>query len=142
MNDRAAGASPRNDARVRRPAAMPSLQSVLCPVDFTAISERALRHAAALAAWYEARLTVLFVRTGYRVDSTERDLAAFVDSSIGPDAAHLQVTEGDVISEIVQLAAALPADVVVMGSHGISGFKQLLLGSVTERVLREAPCPC
>ena len=107
---------------------MVPIQRVLCPVDLSAISERALRHAAALAAWYEARLTVLFVRTGDRVESTEHDLAAFVDSAIGADAAHLQVTEGDVISEIVGLATALPADIVVMGTHGISGFKQSAVG--------------
>ena len=60
---------------------------------------------------------------------------------IGPHAANLVVTDGDVVSEILRLAAALPADVVVMGTHGSSGVKQLLLGSVTERVLREASCP-
>lgn len=120
---------------------MVRIQNVLCPVDLSAISERALRYAAALAAWYEARLTVLFVRTGYRVESTEDDVAAFVDSAIGAHAAQLRVTDGDVVSEIVRLASALPADFVVMGTHGISGFKQLLLGSVTERVWLEAPCP-
>jgi nucleotide-binding universal stress UspA family protein len=127
MNDRETGHRPRSD--------------VLCPVDLSAISGGALRYAAALAAWHEARLTVLFVRTGHRVTSTERDLADFVESAIGAHAADLRVTDGDGVSEIVRLATALPADFVVMGTHGISGFKQLLLGSVTERVLREAPCP-
>ena len=120
---------------------MVRIQCVLCPVDFSDISSRALRHAASLAAWYEARLTVLFVRTGERITSTERDLAAFVDSVVGAHTADLLVIDGDVVSEIVRLAAAVPADVVVMGTHGISGVKQLLLGSVTERVLREASCP-
>jgi len=120
---------------------MVRIQNVLCPVDLSAISERALRHAAALAAWYEARLTVLFVRTGFRVESTARDVAAFIHSAIGAHPAQLRMTDGDVVSEIVRLATGLPADLLVMGTHGISGFKQLLLGSVTERVWREAPCP-
>ena len=120
---------------------MVRIQHVLCPVDLSAVSERALRHAAALAAWYEARLTVLFVRTGRRVESTDGDVAAFVGSAIGAHPAHLQVTDGDVVTEIVRHATALPADLLVMGTHGISGVKQLLLGSVTERVWREAPCP-
>src|SRR5688572_24697369 len=120
---------------------MLTIERVLCPVDLSDISERALRHAAALAAWYEARLTALFVRTGDRVESTERDLAAVVDSAVGAQAAHVLVTDGDVVSEILRLATALPADFIVMGTHGASGFKQWLLGSVTERVLREAPCP-
>ena len=141
MNDRGTRPTLRRDAQVRRPAAMVRIQSLLCPVDLSAISERALRHAAALAAWYEARLTVLFVRTGHRVKWTERDLSAFVDSEVGAQPAQLLVTDGDVVSEIVRLVTALPADLVIMGTHGISGVKQLLLGSVTERVLREAPCP-
>ena len=120
---------------------MVRIQNVLCPVDLSAISERALRHAAAVAVWYEARLTVLFVRTGYRVEATERDVAAFIESAIGARQANLQMRDGDVVSEIVRLATALSADFVVMGTHGISGFKELLLGSVTERVWREAPCP-
>jgi len=120
---------------------MVRIQNVLCPVDLSGISERALRHAAALAAWYEARLTVLFVRTGVRVESTERDVAAFIHSAIGAHPAQLRMADGDVVSEIVRLATAVPADFLVMGTHGISGFKQLLLGSVTERVWREAPCP-
>jgi nucleotide-binding universal stress UspA family protein len=36
---------------------------------------------------------------------------------------------------------SLPADAIVMGTHGSSGFEHLLLGSVTEKVLRRAPCP-
>lgn len=120
---------------------MLSIEHVLCPVDLSAISQRALRHSASFATWYEASLTVLFVRTGHRVKATEPDLAAFVESTVGARAARLLVVDGDAVSEIVRLAGALPADCVVMGTHGISGVKQLLLGSVTERVLREAPCP-
>ena len=141
MNDRGTRPSPRRDAQVRGPAAMIRIHSVLCPVDLSAVSERALRHAAALAAWYEAKLTVLFVRTGHRVKWTERDLGAFVDSAVGTHTARLLMADGDVVSEIVSLATVLPADFVIMGTHGISGVKHLLLGSVTERVLREAPCP-
>jgi nucleotide-binding universal stress UspA family protein len=117
------------------------IEHVLCPVDFSAISQRALRHAASLTTWYEANVTVLFVRTGHRVKATESDLAAFVESAIGARAARPLVVEGDAVSEIVRLAGALPADCLVMGTHGISGVKHLLLRSVTERVLREAPCP-
>lgn len=42
---------------------------------------------------------------------------------------------------ILERAANLPADLVVMGTHGTSGFQHLLLGSVTEKVLRKATCP-
>jgi nucleotide-binding universal stress UspA family protein len=51
------------------------------------------------------------------------------------------VRQGPVAAEIVEEAAALAADLVVMGTHGRSGFEHLMLGSVTEKVLRKAPCP-
>jgi nucleotide-binding universal stress UspA family protein len=44
-------------------------------------------------------------------------------------------------AEIVRLAGELPADLIVMGTHGLSGFERFMLGSVTEKVLRKAPCP-
>jgi nucleotide-binding universal stress UspA family protein len=42
---------------------------------------------------------------------------------------------------ILERAASLPADLIVMGTHGASGFERLMLGSVTEKVLRKATCP-
>lgn len=51
------------------------------------------------------------------------------------------IEEGDVASVIVDKAEELEVDLIVMTTHGYSGFSRWLLGSVTERVLREAPCP-
>jgi len=51
------------------------------------------------------------------------------------------VLEGDVAGSIVDVAAEEKADLIVMSTHGRSGLDRLLLGSVTERVLRHAPCP-
>jgi len=48
---------------------------------------------------------------------------------------------GDPQSTIIDQALSKKADLIVMGTHGRRGFKRLLLGSVTEAVLREAPCP-
>ena len=47
----------------------------------------------------------------------------------------------DARGPILDLARTLPADLIVMGSHGRSGIERFLLGSVAERVLRSAPCP-
>ena len=52
-----------------------------------------------------------------------------------------RVRRGDVWREIMAEAEELPADLVVMGTHGRSGFEHLLLGSVTEKVVRRATCP-
>ena len=51
------------------------------------------------------------------------------------------VAEGNVVAAIVRRAAALDADLVVMGTHGRSGFERLMLGSVTERVLVKTALP-
>lgn len=48
---------------------------------------------------------------------------------------------GDPTATIVREARALPADLIVMGTHGRGGFKRFLLGSVAEALLRTAPCP-
>jgi CPA2 family monovalent cation:H+ antiporter-2 len=47
----------------------------------------------------------------------------------------------DVRNEILSLARSLACDLLVIGSHGRSGFERLLLGSVTEKVVRKSPCP-
>jgi nucleotide-binding universal stress UspA family protein len=49
--------------------------------------------------------------------------------------------EGDALEEIVKLAAAPPADLVVMTTAGHHGFLDALRGSTTERVLRRVGCP-
>jgi nucleotide-binding universal stress UspA family protein len=59
-------------------------------------------------------------------------------SGIGVD---VIVDVGEPAAEILARAAVSQADVIVMGTHGASGFEHLLLGSVTEKVLRRAPCP-
>jgi nucleotide-binding universal stress UspA family protein len=51
------------------------------------------------------------------------------------------VTEGNIAPCILEEATALPADLIVAGTHGLGGFDRLMLGSVAEKVLRKATCP-
>jgi nucleotide-binding universal stress UspA family protein len=51
------------------------------------------------------------------------------------------VREGYPATVIVEEAASQPADLIVIGTHGLSGLKHLLLGSIAERVVQKAPCP-
>lgn len=128
---------------------------VLCPVDFSEISRRALDHAAALAQWYEARLTVLNLFPIMPVmdvpplvldDKTRNELTGelrrFTELVPAGVPLELRVEHAESIHEAIrEQAVASGVDLLVIGSHGRSGFKRLLLGSVAERVIRHAPCP-
>ncbi len=137
-----------------------TIHRLLCPTDFSEVSDHALQQAAALARWYEARLTVLHVRhtvtphpdmpaggpmapwletetEALRKKTTEA-CRAIIDAGTPVDVA---VLHGEPVPLILAMADSLPADLIVMGTHGTSGFQHLLLGSVTEKVLRKATCP-
>jgi len=134
---------------------MIQIAQILCPIDFSEFSRRALDHAVAMAGWYGARLTVLHViskpplidrppitlREGdrERITADMKRVIAYVPSDVSLD---LRLEEAsDIHREILSQADAIHADLIVIGSHGRSGFERLLLGSVTEKVLRKAPCP-
>src|SRR5262245_20702601 len=63
---------------------------------------------------------------------------AVIPTGLGLD---VTIDAGQPAARILERATTLPADLVVMGTHGTSGFEPLVLGSVTEKVLRRAPCP-
>ncbi len=138
----------------------PQMDRILCPVDFSEFTGPAVDHALRLARWFDARVEVLHViplipygmAGGGVPDSAEairalregatRDLASLVEPLLDEGVAiETKILEGDAWRNILDEAAAWPADLVVMGTHGRSGFEQLLLGSVTETVLRRATCP-
>lgn len=137
---------------------MIEFKRILCPVDFSETSLRSLAHAAALARWYDAQLTVLHVvptfepmqvRAGlgdpvYISQMTRDEVLDEMHRALGadlPPGARLAAEAGDSSKTIVDQALSNRADLIVMGTHGRAGFKRALLGSVTEKVLREAPCP-
>ena len=80
---------------------------------------------------------------------TPDDLAAllaamkrFAESEAGASVPmKFEIGEGDAVAEILERSAALPSDLIVMGTHGRHGFDRLVLGSVTEKVIRKARCP-
>jgi nucleotide-binding universal stress UspA family protein len=139
---------------------MVNISRILCPVDFSTFSRHALDYAVGIARWYNAGITALHVippisafapPTGEGLypplvfspsdlQQYRDELAAFAAAS-GVAALDTEVTEGSVAGEIVRFVKELPADLVVMGTHGRSGFERLMLGSVTEKLLRKAPCP-
>jgi nucleotide-binding universal stress UspA family protein len=62
-------------------------------------------------------------------------------AELGLEGAETMVVVGDAGHEICQLAATLPASVVVLGTHGRSGIKRALMGSTSDHVVRHCPCP-
>ena len=135
---------------------MASIDRVLCPIDFSEGSTHALEQAAAVAGWYKARLTALHVYSppvpvpGLPVDrAADSELqhscgeaTLFVESVLGSGTGvDVFVDAGEPVRSILDRADRLPADLIVMGTHGASGFQRWLLGSVTEKVLRKATCP-
>jgi nucleotide-binding universal stress UspA family protein len=141
---------------------MIEIQRILCPIDFSDFSRRALAHAVAIAKWYQCTITLFHVApvvpvAAYAPGSTvlpsaalgpdDRDalLAAmkqFAESEAGAGVPfHFDLAEGAIVGQILAKTEVMPADLVVMGTHGRSGFERLMLGSVTEKVLHKAACP-
>jgi nucleotide-binding universal stress UspA family protein len=136
----------------------PEFERILCPVDFSEHSARALDNAIHLARRFRSELTVLSVaeplryflgikieslgalREGYREDH-DRKLEEFLDrfDTHGVRVGSL-VLEGDPGPVIVDRAKRDKADLIVMGSAGRSGLARLFLGSVAGSVLRSIPC--
>jgi nucleotide-binding universal stress UspA family protein len=141
------------------------IDRILCPIDFSDVSRRALRHAIATARWYGSRLSVLYVLPflpaidiipslagdpARQVRLASVDLRSLQDrvrrfvaeAAPGHVPIDVLVTDADDLSrEILEQAGAMEADLLVMGSHGRSGFDRLMLGSVAEKVMRRADCP-
>lgn len=140
---------------------MLSIRHILCPTDFSTFSERSLRYATLLARWSGADLTCLFVLAGplaplrdtpptwvpIRGDPTASEkmrerLLRFAEpaASAGIPVRSL-VSEGEPAEVILEEARRVPECLVVIGTHGHSGFENLVLGSVAEKVIHKAPCP-
>jgi nucleotide-binding universal stress UspA family protein len=131
------------------------ITQILCPVDFSDVSQHAVDHAAAIAHQYQARLTLLHVFVNRpamdlpplvledadreRLRTAMRGMAGRVPADVRVDV-HLQEAEYVHDAVLGQLAAT-GADLLVLGTHGRSGFQHLFLGSVTEKVIRKASCP-
>ena len=144
---------------------MTSPTHILCPVDLSATSARALGYALALARRHSSRLTVLHVHQMMILpletvgpyagptlpavlSETERAqldaaLTQFVADHAAPDVpvTRALVEDVNVPAAILSRVDAAGADLVVIGTEGRSGFQRLMLGSVAERVLRKATCP-
>jgi nucleotide-binding universal stress UspA family protein len=137
-----------------RPAT--SVRRILLATDLSPASEGATREALDLARDLRARLLIVSVIDptarsipGGRVERIDQQRAARLDSAQavvarGRDegvAASFLVWEGEPGPSIVEAAASEQVDMIVVGSHGRGAMGRLLIGSVSDYVVRHAPCP-
>jgi nucleotide-binding universal stress UspA family protein len=145
----------------KTPAPVKAMKHILVPVDFSEPGQRALVYAKEIAAFYGARLQLLhvieeaihpafYMANGASVfafqpelkSRAEAEMKKLLKATKGPEvAAALHVVEGRAAIDIVNFAEKNQTDLVVIATHGRTGIEHMLLGSVTEKVVRRAPCP-
>jgi len=137
----------------------PKIQHILVPHDFAEAADSALSYALAFAEKLGARITLLHAYEvpayGYpdafvaslEFSSQVEERASTLLQKVAAQARRPNVEidavlrRGAAWTEIVEAAERLPADLIVMGTHGRRGVSHVLLGSVAEKVVRCAPCP-
>lgn len=136
-------------------------ERILCPTDFSEFSFRAADYAVAIAKHYDGEVHFLHVIPGVLMHPDQypyvaqpvnpapelrekaRDrLDAFVALSRAENAhTEFSVNEGTPAPVILEVAESQNADLICLGTHGREGFERIVLGSVTEKVLRKSKCP-
>lgn len=136
-------------------------KKVLCPVDFSVCSRQALTLATELAKRFEAELILLHVHelpgiplpTGEPLLSSRMAAQAELQAEqglsetkqeaidLGAERITTATRVGSAATELTRFAEEKRCDLIVMGTHGRTGFKHALLGSVAEQVVRSAICP-
>ena len=136
-------------------------KNILCPVDFSDCSTKAFYRAVGYCQLFDAKLTVLSVREGgpvsfYEDVSAGREALDVLREGLVTrlnllqeegkitraerDRIFLETRNGKPYEEILRFALDAKNDLIVMGTHGNTGFKHLFMGSQAERVVRRAPC--
>lgn len=142
---------------------MLTINKILCPTDFSESSYMGLKTANDLAAHFSAELILVHVVTplhysastpassiGFNpasyveemVKASEKSLSEVAENRISPDLpTRTTLLKGNAADQIVNLAQFEKADMIVIATHGWTGWRRLISGSVTERVVRQASCP-
>ena len=142
------------------PTPTPLWRGILVPMDFSAPSEAALAYALRLAGFSKALVYVCHViplphvldafyehgleqpESVKHIRQTVRKRIKEIVLTTGSEVApRIHFSEGEAVEKVLEAAAKLQPDLIVMGTHGWRGAKRFLLGSVAEAVVRRAPCP-
>lgn len=141
---------PRTERRLE--TIMKMIQHILCPTDFSATSEKAVKYAEELAIEAGAELTLLHAfetpatwslagQTHPRDPRLEAQLNDVLSGSAHSHRIHRSLHAGSPGEVICWMAQDRNCDLIVLGTHGRTGLRHLLFGSVAEHVLRHARCP-
>ena len=132
---------------------MAIFKTILAPTDFSDVSAAGLRYACQLARHTGAELiivNVVVLDESNAVDKREMEqhrkrLREFVADKVADACVGLKMRQvvdaGQPFGAIVDCAEKEGVDLIVMSSHGRSGLSRMLIGSVTDKILRGAPCP-
>jgi nucleotide-binding universal stress UspA family protein len=134
---------------------MLAIRTILHPTDFSEQSENAFHLACALSRDHGARIVALHVAVrptiAYGEGVVVPDPPDFLDevrgrldrvqAPAGDVRVDRRLEEGDPAMETLRVAREIGADLIVMGTHGRTGFARLLMGSVAEEVVRKSDCP-
>jgi len=135
-----------------------SIRNIICPIDFSGPSKRALTNAIHIARTFEAALKVItviaplaetFLGLGSLMDSEQKlieekqklDFKEFLNEFDFKGTAHsIEILQGKPSQEILKSITTAANSLLIMGTTGKSGISKILMGSVTEKVIREVPC--
>jgi nucleotide-binding universal stress UspA family protein len=140
---------------------MLDIKRILIPTDFSDTAILALKHAVNLARLVDAQITLMHVVStfAFRVNLPEVDLDEAQNSklsgAVGNKLSQIadeitaehgikvntMVTSGRIREEVVRLADEIDADIIIIGTHGVSGLKEFFMGSNAFRIVSEAACP-
>jgi nucleotide-binding universal stress UspA family protein len=140
---------------------MLDIKTILVPTDFSKNAETGVKYARDLAGTLGAQVVLLHVSVhqamavmhGFGGVPIPRDVEVSVNRAVeegfqaskglfdDPAAVRTAHVHGNADAEIIEYATSESVDLIVMSTHGHTGFDRLLLGSTAERVVRRAPCP-
>jgi nucleotide-binding universal stress UspA family protein len=133
------------------------LKRILCATDFSDFSNHAIPYGIALAREFKAKLYVshvidlssaaIYGEAVFALEEQQSRMTSYAHNEMtrlmGQESLEWEplITVGNPANEIARLAADKQVDLAIAASHGRSGLKRLILGSVTERLMRTLPCP-
>ena len=142
------------------------VKKVVTPVDFSDNSRLIAESSAYMAGKFGASMHLVFVVQNFEdysgffvpqmsmpslegelVESAEVKMSSFCSEmqefceSAGVSELDYKVFMGDVAEQIVNYAAEMSSDLIIMGTHGYKGLEKIMFGSVADKVVRSASCP-